>query len=95
MSIVIDDPDLERHLRALAAERGESVEDVVRDFVGGTTGGEVGSESVIASRGESERARRERWAEVQRIIDRFAALEAEDSRTPDEILGYDEHGLPT
>jgi hypothetical protein len=30
MSIVINDPELERDLRALAAERGESVEALVR-----------------------------------------------------------------
>jgi antitoxin VapB len=95
MSIVIDDPDLERHLRALAAERGESVADVVRRFVRPSQSGSANAERHGGSNGESERARRERWAEVQRIIDRFAALEAEDSRTPDEILGYDEHGLPT
>ena len=32
---------------------------------------------------------------IERLIDEVAALPVLDDRTPDEILGYDEHGLPT
>jgi hypothetical protein len=28
------------------------------------------------------------------ITDRFAELPVYDARTPEEIIGYDEHGLP-
>ena len=33
-------------------------------------------------------------AEILRISSRSAALPDLDSRSPDEILGYDEHGVP-
>ncbi|MGA7461870.1 MAG: hypothetical protein WBW69_16695 [Candidatus Korobacteraceae bacterium] len=32
---------------------------------------------------------------IQEILDRVDALPTLDNRTPDEILGYDENGLPT
>jgi len=32
---------------------------------------------------------------IERLIDEVAELPVLDDRTPDEILGYDEHGLPT
>lgn len=36
----------------------------------------------------------ERLAQLEAISKRIAALPTTDTRTPDEILGYDEHGLP-
>ena len=45
----------------------------------------------LARQKEVERVLRE----VRRISDRFASLPVLDPRTPDEILGYDENGLPT
>ncbi len=42
-----------------------------------------------------ERTRRRRLAdELDEIAQHCARLPVLDSRTPDEILGYDEHGLP-
>lgn len=32
---------------------------------------------------------------IQEILDHMAARPRLDNRTPDEILGYDENGLPT
>jgi antitoxin VapB len=90
MSIVIDNPELERQLRALADQRGESVEDLLLQLTGATA-----SQAAPAKRAETQQGREARLAEVQRIIDRFAALDVQDPRTPDEIIGYDEHGLPT
>jgi antitoxin VapB len=34
------------------------------------------------------------WAKLRQLQDEVAALPVLDSRTPDEIMGYDEHGLP-
>ncbi len=34
------------------------------------------------------------WNRVNEILARFDALPVLDSRSPDEILGYDEFGLP-
>jgi len=41
-----------------------------------------------------ERARRRLADELDEIARRCAALPVLDSRTPDEILGYDERGVP-
>jgi len=36
-----------------------------------------------------------RLARINEIIDRAASYPVLDSRTPDEIIGYDENGLPS
>jgi antitoxin VapB len=41
-----------------------------------------------------ERAQRRLADELDEIALHCARLPVRDSRTPDEILGYDEHGLP-
>jgi antitoxin VapB len=43
---------------------------------------------------ESHRARRGIDVEVRRIQERVARLPMLDPRPADQILGYDEHGLP-
>lgn len=52
-----------------------------------------------ALRERLERVRSERDSEyerrLRRLVEEYQALETTDSRTPDEIIGYDEHGLPT
>lgn len=45
---------------------------------------------------ESDRDDREAvLGEIQRIQERFNRRPVLDDRTPEEILGYDENGLPT
>ncbi len=62
--------------------------------------GETKTEAVTtAVRDRLERVKRERHRrsladELDAIGKQCAALPVLDSRTPDEILGYDEHGLP-
>ena len=59
--------------------------------------GESITEVVVASleaRLELERRRR-REPGLGDIVGRFQLLPVLDERHPDEILGYDEHGLPT
>jgi len=34
-------------------------------------------------------------ARIRRLQDEIAALPVVESRSPDEIIGYDEHGLPS
>jgi antitoxin VapB len=41
-------------------------------------------------RGDTDAARRN----IRMIQQRFAAGRGTETRTPDEIIGYDEHGLP-
>ena len=62
--------------------------------------GETKTEAVTrALRDRLARLRRERGGrrladELDEIARRCARLNVKDSRTPDEILDYDEHGLP-
>ena len=72
MSLVIDDPELERRLRALAAERGESVEEVV------LIEPHAHEQSVpgYASRSSTQSpdwSARHAWQKRERIVDRINA----------------------
>jgi len=52
----------------------------------------------LRDRLERERRRRSRAHVAERLMAigrRYAALPDAGDRTPEEILGYDEHGLPT
>ena len=83
MPLNIKDAATERSVRELAALTGETVTTAVR-------------------RAAEERLQRVRRgpagarlaAEILEIGKRCAALPDLDRRPPDEILGYDEHGLP-
>jgi antitoxin VapB len=65
--------------RELAALTGESITDAV-----------VGS---LEARLDVERRRR-RSLGLEDIVERFGRLPVLDERDPDDIIGYDEHGLP-
>jgi antitoxin VapB len=83
MALSIQDPEAEQLARELAEKTGESLTDAV----------------VISLR---ERLQRERGKngssrlrdEIRAIGARCAALPVLDPRSPEEILGYDSHGLP-
>ena len=84
MPLNIKDRATEQSVRELAGLTGESVTTAVRR----------------AAEERLQRVRRERaagslTAELLEIGRRCAALPDLDPRTPDEILGYDEHGLPS
>jgi antitoxin VapB len=84
MPLNIEDAATERSVRELAALTGETVTTAVR-------------------RAAEERLQRVRGgqasgslaAEILEIGQRCASLPDLDKRTADEILGYDEHGLPS
>jgi len=82
MALNIKDPTTERYVRELAKATGEGVTVAVRK----------------AAQERLQRVRRDRTgrlaAELLQIGARCAALPDLDLRDPDEILGYDEHGLP-
>ena len=82
MAISIKDAETDRLARALAAVTGESLTEAIRRAL---------HERLER---ESHRARRSIDAEVRRIQERVARLPTLDPRPADEILGYDEHGLP-
>ena len=84
MPLNIKDRATEQTVRELAMLTGETVTTAVRR----------------AAEERLHRVRRARAggslaAELLEIGRRCAALPDLDSRTPDEILGYDEHGLPS
>jgi antitoxin VapB len=82
MAISIKDPETDRLARALAAATGMSLTDAIR--------------TALAERLERETRRPTRSiaADIRRVQERLAHLPVLDPRTPDEILGYDERGLP-
>jgi antitoxin VapB len=78
----IKDPEADRLAREVAKATGETLTAAI----------------VQALRERLQRVRRTRGPklseELLAIGKRCAALPVQDNRTPDEILGYDRHGLP-
>ncbi|MBA3289554.1 MAG: type II toxin-antitoxin system VapB family antitoxin [Acidimicrobiia bacterium] len=84
MALNIKDPETDRLVRALAAETGESITDAVANSV-----------RERLDRVHGSRRAPDLVNEIRRIAERCADLPLLDPRPDDEILGYDEHGLPT
>lgn len=83
MALNIKHPDADRLARQLAAKTGETLTDAVLN--------------ALRERLSREEARRRGPAlrrELEAIRKRCASLPVLDSRPADEILGYDDHGLP-
>jgi antitoxin VapB len=83
MMLSVDHPDADRLARELAATTGESLNEAV----------------VQALRERLAREHRRRQVphlrdQLRAIRQRCAMLPVMDSRSPEEILGYDEHGVP-
>jgi antitoxin VapB len=86
MALSIRDPETDRLARELAALTGETMTQAIR----------------IALEERLEREKADRQARIERkrnavmeILKEIWALPVLDDRPADEILGYDEHGLPT
>lgn len=84
MPLNIKDPAAEKFVRDLAAAAGESVTTAVR---------RAAEERL--QRVRRQQSARSLAAEILEIGRRCAALPDLDTRTADEILGYDQHGLPS
>lgn len=84
MGINIKHDEYEQAIRQLAASRGVSLTDAI--------GMAVCNELRRDREAEHKIDFMARVREAQAI---FAAAPVLDDRTPDEILGYDEHGLPS
>jgi hypothetical protein len=98
MSIVIDDPDLERDLRALAAERGESVEALVRRGLNTIRQDTGGADTRLYPEAQTQQASgsaSEAPAWLRELQARYREAVVDRESTDDELLGYDEHGLPS
>jgi antitoxin VapB len=83
MALSIKDPETERLARNLAQLTGENI----------TTATKRAIEERLRRLGSHSRkaALLEDLADIRR---RWSALPVLDDRTPEDILGYDEHGLP-
>ena len=83
MALSIKNPEADRLARELASTTGETIADAVL--------GAIRARLVRETGWSPEGAR----AEIVRIQERLAAFPVFDDRTADEIIGYDEHGLPS
>lgn len=85
MALSIKNQETERLARELARVTGESLTQAVTEALRDRLVREVGS------KGDREQI----IAEIRRIQARVGALPNLDDRTPEEIIGYDEYGLPS
>jgi len=83
MALSIKHPEADRLARELAASTGESLTDAVLNAL----------RERLNRQSAHRRAPRLR-DELRAIRERCAKLPVLDHRTPDQILGYDDHGLP-
>jgi antitoxin VapB len=83
MAISLKDPETDRLARAVAALTGETITTAVR--------------KALAERLQRERLRRGKIpdlvARIREIGEHCASLPDFDTRSPDEIIGYDENGM--
>lgn len=84
MALSIKDPEADRLARELAARTGETLTEAVVVALRERLAREAGRTRTIPL-GE----------ELATIRRRCAALPVVDTRAGDEIIGYDQHGLPT
>jgi antitoxin VapB len=83
MALSIKDPETERLARTLAQLTGENITTATKTAI---------EERLRRLGGHSRKANLlEDLAEIRR---RWSALPVLDDRTPEDILGYDENGLP-
>ena len=84
MALSIKDPETDRLARRLARLTGKSITESVT--------------AALRARLEHEQRRRGKHidrAKIAEIVAGIAALPVVDDRSPDEIIGYDDVGLPT
>ena len=81
MALSIKDAETDRLARALAKATGESLTEAIRRAL---------SERLER---ETRRSQGRVGAEIRRIRERLARLPMQDERSPEQILGYDDHGL--
>jgi antitoxin VapB len=83
MALSIKDPETEQLARNLAKITGENITTATKRAI---------EERLRRLAGHSGRAAL--LDDMAAIRRRWSAMQVRDDRTPDEIVGYDEHGLP-
>ncbi len=84
------DPETERLARRLAAAANKPLEQIVREAIAAQAWG-LG---IIPPAPSRKVPSAEIRSATDDVVARLRALPILDPRTPDEILGYDDHGLP-
>ncbi len=83
MALSIKDPEADRLARELARRTGETITEAI-----------VVALRERLQRQKSERAAPGRKARIRAIRETMREVPVHDSRSPEEIIGYDESGLP-
>jgi len=83
MALSIKSMEAERLAREIAAKTGESLTDAIRKAL-----------EERLDRLRNQRRSQILASQLEEILRRVDQLPVLDSRSPEEILGYDEHGLP-
>lgn len=83
MALSIKDPETDRLARALSEATGESLTEAIRRAL---------QERLARETQRNAHYRLE--TTVKRVQERLAALPVLDPRSPEELIGYDDHGLP-
>jgi len=91
MALVIDNPETERLVEELARRTGRTPDAAVAEVIREKLRKPAAHEPPPASEEERIRTAMDRIREIQ---DRIAAAPDVDTRTADEIIGYDELGVP-
>ncbi|HVW78358.1 MAG TPA: type II toxin-antitoxin system VapB family antitoxin [Alloacidobacterium sp.] len=83
MALSIKNPATEHLARQVAQMTGESLTEAIQKSL-----------QERMERLHQRRKRRFRREEIEALLRRIDALPVLDTRSPDEIIGYDEHGIP-
>ena len=84
MAILIKDPETDELIRELASRTGETIKDAVK-----TATKERLARLPPARKGRIDREK------LAKILEEIRSYPVTDDRIADEILGYDENGVPT
>ena len=84
MGVFIKKPEAEAKIRELAERTGESITDAVERAV----------DEKLQRLGPQKKKGRIDRKKLAELLAYFDSLPVDDPRSPDEIIGYDEHGLP-
>jgi antitoxin VapB len=85
MALSIESQEADRLARQLAAVTGETI----------TVAVTVAMQERLAREESKQETKRQLLADVQAIADHCSSLPVLDKRTEDEIMGWDENGLPS
>ena len=86
MALSIRDPETDRLARELARLTGETMTHAIRTSL---------EERLAREKRRRDQDVEKRYDAVMEVLERIWAMPVLDGRSADEIIGYDEHGLPT